>query len=45
MSFVSHQAPNGLEYFIEADQAKGLTVLVPSKGIFKLDAAAAKNSN
>ena len=42
MSFVSHQAPNGLEYFIEADQAKGLTVLVPSKGIFKLDAAAAK---
>lgn len=42
MSFVSHQAPNGLEYFIKADQAEGLTVLVPGKGIFKLDADAAK---
>lgn len=43
MSFVSHQSPNGLEYFIKADQAEGLTVIVAGDSVVKLDAAAAKN--
>lgn len=42
MSFVSHQSPNGLEYFIKADQAEGLTVIVAGDSVVKLDAAAAK---
>ena len=35
MSFVSHQSPNGLEYFIKADQAEGLTVIVAGDSVVK----------